>query len=137
CKTKSLANRRGRDWGLQDAETNLSPVSRPVLVQCHADRLVIVPEDRTQQPMITPLDDLAEDSIDEFVINVWKHTRQWGIAGRGLFWKPTLLMDVAPGGDERFAEIQALLADSGLDVRQRNRRAASAAAPGTTPGTRR
>jgi hypothetical protein len=131
CKPEAIARRRGRDWGLQNAENTESPLTRPILVQCYPDRLVIVPEDRTQQAMITPLDGEAENTIDEFVINVWKHTRHWGIPGRGLFWKPTLVMDVAPGGDARFAEIQALLDDSGLDVQRRNRRGANASTPPT------
>jgi hypothetical protein len=126
-KTQSLAQRRGRDWGLQDAENHMAPVTRPVLVQCYADKLVIVPEDRTQQALVTSLDGAAENNIDEFVVNVWKHTKQWGIAGKGLFWKPTLVMDVAPGGNDRFSELQALLADSGLDVRRRSARGATAA----------
>jgi hypothetical protein len=127
-KTQSLAKRRGRDWGLQDAEDHMSPVTRPVLVRCYSDRLVIVPEDRTRQAMVTPLGGAAAENIDEFVVNVWKHTKQWGTAGKGLFWKPTLVMDVAPGGNDRYTEIQELLADSGLDVRRRNVRGAATAA---------
>jgi hypothetical protein len=136
-KTQSIAKRRGRDWGLQDAQDHMSPVTRPVLVQCYPDKLVIVPEDRTQQALVTSLDGAAEKDIDEFVVNVWKHTKLWGIAGKGLFWKPTLVMDVAPGGDQRFSEIQALLADSGLDVKRRNTRgAATATAPSSSNGRR-
>jgi hypothetical protein len=136
-KKQSLAKRRGRDWGLQDAENHMSPVTRPVLVQCYANKLVIVPEDRTQQALVTSLDGAADDDVDAFVVNVWKHTKAWGIAGKGMFWKPTLVMDVAPGGDSRFAEIQALLADSGIDVRRRNARgAASAGAPSSSKSRR-
>jgi hypothetical protein len=45
--------------------------------------------------------------------------KSWGIAGKGLYWRPTLLMEVKPGAADRYAEVKALLADSGLDVHER------------------
>jgi hypothetical protein len=97
----------------------MAPVTRPILVRCEADRLTIVPEDRHQQAKVTPLGDEARDNMDEFVSHVWQHMKGWGIAGRGMYWRPTLVMDVAPGAADRYAEVKTLLADSGLEVRER------------------
>ena len=118
-KLASIASFRGRDWGLPDAGAGMTPVTRPIAVECHTDRLVILPEDRGQAPRVTRLDEDARANIDEFVSNVWRHMKGWGIAGRGLYWRPTLLVSVGPGAADRVAELEALLADSGLDVRLR------------------
>ena len=56
--------------------------------------------------------------MDEFVSDVWQHMKAWGIAGKGLYWRPTLLMDIQPGAADRYAEVKALLEDSGLDVHE-------------------
>jgi hypothetical protein len=129
-KTTSLAKVRGRDWGLPDAGAGMAPATRPILVECHHDRLVIVPDEPGTDPKVTRLGDETRENIDEFVSDVWQHMRGWGIAGRGLYWRPTLAMAVEPGAADRYAEIKALLADSGLDVRERRPRAAT-----TSPST--
>jgi hypothetical protein len=70
--------------------------------------------------------------MDELVSSVWEHMRSWGTAGRRLYWRPLLSMQVQPGGAARYAEIEALLADSGIDVEQRQPRA-TPGRTGTTP----
>ena len=124
-QTCSIADARGTGWGLPDAVGELTGATRPILVECYQDRLVIVPEMRGQTPKVTLLDIEARDSMDEFVSNVWRHMNSWGIAGRGLYWRPTLVMAVDPDATDRYAEIKLLLADSGLDVRARRPSAAS------------
>ncbi len=124
-KSHSLAKTRGRDWGLPDAGAGMSPVTRMILVRCDNDRLVIVPEDRRTQPQETRLGATAQENIDEFVSDVWQYMKSWGIAGRGFYWRPTLIVEVAPGAERRFAEVKGLLDDSGLEVRERVSRAAT------------
>jgi hypothetical protein len=55
-------------------------------------------------------------SIDVLVSDVWEHIDAWGIAGRGMYWKPVLQMSVAPGAEQRFNDLSALLTGSGLAV---------------------
>ena len=43
----------------------------------------------------------------------------WGIAGRGLYWKPVLNLYVNPGGERRAAELEVLLERSGLEIQQK------------------
>jgi hypothetical protein len=131
-KPKSMATTRGKDWGLSGSGVGAVAASRPILVQCYPNQLVLVPESRNQVAKQIPLGEHTQDSMDEFVSSVWDHMKVWGKAGRGLYWRPTLVIDVAPGGEARFAEIQSLLANSGLDVSRRNVPAATrppAAAP--------
>ncbi len=128
-KTDSLAKTRGRDWGLPDGGSGVAPATRPILVECHNDRLVIVPEDRNHDPKVVRMGTQAQETIDEFVSDVWQHMKGWGIAGKGLYWRPTLVMDVKPGAADRYAEVKALLSDSGLDVHERQPRAATQTPP--------
>jgi hypothetical protein len=129
-KSASMASTRGSDWGLPESSAGAVAATRPVLVECYADRLFVLPESRGMPPEEIRLTARTEDSMDELVSAVWDHMKSWGKAGKGLYWRPTLSMNVQPGAANRFAEIQALLADSGLDVHQRQRR--PAAAPATT-----
>ena len=58
-------------------------------------------------------------SINAFISAIWGHIEGWGIAGRGMYWRPVLQVRVAPGGEERFADLAALLDGSGLTVKRR------------------
>ena len=65
-----------------------------------------------------PLNQHTEDAVDELVSSVWQQMKQWGAAGKGLYWKPTLMLRVAPEARSRFEELQTLLADSGLGIEE-------------------
>ena len=65
-----------------------------------------------------PLNQNTEDAVDELVSSVWQQMKLWGAAGKGLYWKPTLSMRVAPDARSRFDELQTLLADSGLEFKE-------------------
>ena len=114
-----MAKTRGRDWGLPDAGMGTAAATRPILIECHNDRLVIQPESRNELPKEVRMGPKAQENMDEFVADVWQHMKGWGTAGKGLYWRPTLVMDVKPGAADRYAEVKALLADSGMDVHER------------------
>lgn len=137
---RSMSAARGNDWGLSGSSVGAVAASRPILVQCYPNRLVLVPESRDQLAKEIQLGEYTQDSMDDFVSSVWDYMEVWGKAGRGLYWRPTLVIDVAPGGEQRFAEIQSLLAGSGLDVSRRNVPATAqqpAAQPPAASGNRR
>lgn len=124
---RSLASTRGHDWGLPDSGVGAVAATRPILVACYPDRLVVVPEASGQRAKEIRLSAQTRDSMDELVSAVWEHMKDWGKAGKGLYWRPTLTMDVKPGAEGRYAEIQSLMADSGLDVTPRQPPAAAGA----------
>lgn len=116
----SLADRRGKNWGLPDTVRSAVPITRPLRIDCTSDRLVVRSEENAARgAKVVPLKEKTEDSIEELVSIVWEHIDKWGSAGRGMYWRPILSVDVQPGGAARFADLQILLADSGLDVRAR------------------
>ena len=133
-KPHSIASTRGHGWGLPQSGIGAVAATRPILIDCYPDRLVIVPESQGQAPKEIRLQAQIRDSMDELVSAVWEHMQAWGKAGRGLYWRPALTIDVKPGAAGRYAEIEALLADSGLDVEQRHPRALRRS--GTRPPTR-
>jgi hypothetical protein len=109
---------RGKNWALPDANNRAVAITRTVRVVCQDDRYVIV-ADRAQETNRTiMLKPRTGESIDEFVSNLWDHMKTWGIAGNGLFWRPVLVLQVNPGGEGRARDLAALLADSGVEVRE-------------------
>jgi hypothetical protein len=112
----SLAATRGQDWALPGAARGSVAITRPIRVHCHPDRLVIVPEAGLGGGKTVPLGQHTEEAIDEFVSAVWEYMELWGIAGRGMYWRPVLHVDVGPGAERRFEQISILLEGSGLAV---------------------
>lgn len=118
---QSLAETRGRNWGLPDANRTAVAITRPIRVECHSDRLVIVPEAGLGERRTIPLAGGTAGSIDSFVSSVWDYMEAWGRAGRGMYWRPILNVYLGAGADPRMAELEALLDDSGLIVTQAGR----------------
>jgi hypothetical protein len=113
---KRGGGQRPPGWGLPDAPETSTSVSRPVVIECWSDKLAIIGDD-------------GKSISKQLVSSVLQHTKQWGAAGKGLYWKPTLSMRVAPEGRARFAELQTLLADSGLDVKESTHKPSIAGKP--------
>ena len=113
---KSLAAKRGADWGLRDSARGSVGVTRPIRIECYADRLVVVSERDPAASKVIALGPRADRSIDALISAVWEHMETWGIAGRGMYWRPLLQVQVAPDAERRFAELSALLEGSGLMV---------------------
>jgi hypothetical protein len=120
-KPQSLAALRGRNWGLPDATGSAVPITRPIRVECFADRLALVPEKGLADRQEIPLGGDLESSIDSFVSAIWDYMDTWGKAGRGMYWRPILNVYTGLGGEIRAVELEALLKDSGLDVHQAGR----------------
>jgi hypothetical protein len=117
-----LSKTRGRDWGLKDAAAGATPYTRPITVQCHADKLVLPPERGSDQPAVTiPMAGATRSAIDPFMQAVWKRTDAWGLAGSHAYWKPVLKVQVEPGAEDRFVDFQQLLDGSGLVIERKTR----------------
>jgi hypothetical protein len=116
---KNLASKRGRDWGLPDAAGGSVPITRPIKVECKPDQLVILPDAGRSESETIALESRTGASIDAFISAIWEHMDTWGIAGRGMYWRPVLNVYVAPGAEKRFADLQSLLQGSGLSVERK------------------
>jgi hypothetical protein len=124
-----MADRRGKNWGLPEEARHAVPIQRPVRVECLPDRLVLRSEQLPSQTQEIPLTEHTEDSVEDLVAAVWNRVDTWGSAGRGMYWRPQLTVDVAPGAEGRYSDLKTLLADSGLEVKPAEKTPAQVARP--------
>lgn len=116
----SMALTKGPNWALPDSTATATGITRPIIVHCYPDRLVVIPDRRdTRDPQTVSLDGATRDAMEAFVSAIWTHMERWGMAVASGYWKPTLKVTVFPGAETRFWELQALLAGSGIDVERR------------------
>jgi hypothetical protein len=114
----SLAEKRGRDWALRNAAHGSVPITRPIRMECYADRLVILPEPGAAAAAPIPFEGRTGRCVDRLISAAWDHMEGWGIAGKGMYWRPVLRIRVAPGGEQRFDELSSLLEGSGFSVQR-------------------
>ena len=115
-REKSPIDKRGEDWGLRNAANGSAGVTRPIRVECYHDRLVVVSERGPIYNGQVAIGPRMASSIDPFISAIWEHMDAWGIAGRGMYWRPVLEIKVAPDAEQRFSDLNALLTGSGLTV---------------------
>jgi hypothetical protein len=115
-KKGDSAKYRAQDWGLKDTAHGSVPITRPVVIECQSDRLLLLPERGKGGNPVAVMASGTQSSIDDLVSAIWDRMGQWGMAGRGMYWRPVLHVRVAPGGEQRFSDLQVLLEGSGLDV---------------------
>jgi hypothetical protein len=115
---ESLAKTRGRNWGLPHAAEGSVAITSPIRVDCHPDKLVLVPERGLGTNKVVPLGPVTQDALDAFVAAIWQYIERWGSAGRGMYWRPVLNVHVAPNAEARYDELAILLEGSGLEVRR-------------------
>jgi len=116
------------DWALPGRHAQAVAVSRPVSVMVRADRFELLPE-QGRGSRVIPLGPRTETAIDDFVGALRKEMNEWGIAGNGLYWKPVLMLHVAPDGYRRAADLKRLLDGSGIGVRHTKTSPASPSRP--------
>ena len=122
---KSGPPRKSRlpNWAIPQAKVNSIGVTRPIQVAVLPDRLVIVPERgddrRPQEFSISP--HLSTTEVDAFVAGVQKEMQGWGLAVKNGYWKPQLIMDVAPTAEQQCAELQTALQNSGFEMQRKLR----------------
>jgi hypothetical protein len=58
-------------------------------------------------------------AIDPLVTGIWEQMDAWGMAGKGMYWRPLLSIYIAPGAEQRFQDLDRLLQGSGLIVQKK------------------
>ena len=72
---------------------------------------------RSAQATRVSLEQHSDRVLEEFVTAVRRRIDQWGLAGRGMVWRPVLNLRVAPGAEHQARKLARALEDSGIDVR--------------------
>lgn len=112
---ESMASKRGKNWGLPEEARRSTPLTRPIQIYCSGNQLTILSDKGIPDKQIV-MEGPTENSVDTLVSNVWDQVTTWGIAGRGMYWKPKLVVHVSPDGAQRFNDLKQLLEGSGLEV---------------------
>jgi hypothetical protein len=133
---RSLAEKRGSDWALRDAARGSVGVTRPIRVECYADRLIVVSDRGPGGNKVIPMGPRTELAVDALISSTWECMDSWGMAGRGMYWKPVLQFNVTPDAEQRFTELSALLDGSGLTVQRKASVGSQRTAAGGSPGIR-
>jgi hypothetical protein len=109
---------RGKDWALGQKPPKAVPVRRTIRVAVQKDQLLISPDagPATAGKVVAMKGDTVE-SVDEFVKQVRDHIDGWGIAGTNLYWRPVVVLTVAPDAHQRASDLERLLKNSGLELR--------------------
>jgi len=115
----SAAEKRGAHWANAEASHRSSAITRPIQVVVRPDELNIVSDDGRagQKPQAISFHQPTDRVLDQLAAAVQQHIKEWGLAGQGMYWRPTLVLQVAPGADRHAIRLNDLLKDSGVDVR--------------------
>ena len=119
----SLASSRGANWASMATRDRPVPLSRPVQIECDANELRILDGSRRRVVVKrVPLGARTADAVDPLLFAVREHVASWGIAGDRMYWNPRLVLSATPQGAGRRADLEALLAGSGLVTARRDER---------------
>lgn len=122
-RSSSNSQAKGKNWGLPEAQRHVSGVTRPIGVTILKDKLILQPERADQRrPQEIPLSpEMSPKELETLVSGVQRQMRSWGIALDGGYWRPALSVEVQPGAEDRFAELQSALQGSGIEVQRKIR----------------
>lgn len=110
---------RGKDWALKQKPPKSVPVRRTVRVTVEKNQVAIMSDSgpTTAPEKVIPMPGDTVESVDEFVKHVRDHIDGWGIAGTNLYWRPVIVLNVGPDGQQRAADLTRLLKNSGLEIK--------------------
>ena len=122
-RTEDLANPGRPGWALPRdvARSNGNEILRTIRAESRRDRFILLPSNRRSSPeMFGVFDRDARRASLELATAVRDRVDQWGAALPGGRWQPVLEVDVQPGGEVRFQQLQMILRDSGVKVVPKN-----------------
>jgi hypothetical protein len=117
---QNAAAKRGANWANADASRRASAITRPIQVVVQTDQLNVMPTDdgsgAAAKPAVVSFEQPTDRVLDELAAVLQQHIKEWGLAGQGMYWRPTLVLTVAPGAERHAIRLNDLLKDSGVDV---------------------
>ncbi len=115
----SIADSRGVNWANVEASRRASAITRPIRVQVSAEQIDVLADavaagsDAQSVSFHQPVDRV----MDQLAGAVQSRIQDWGLAGDGMYWRPTLVLSVAPGAERQARRLSELLENSGIDVK--------------------
>ena len=115
--------RQGADWALPQnlARGGGNSIVRTIRVQCFPDRLVLLGSTRDGSPAeaFGILDRDMNRATIELASAVRDRIARWGASLPGGRWQPRLDVEVMPGAEDRFYQLQRMMAGGGVEVEGR------------------
>ena len=115
---ESLSGKRGKEWALPSKAKGSTAYRRPVRIYLANESMIIESDSNSNRRLEIQFNDNAVQAIDSLVDAIWKRIDSWGVAGVGAHWQPDLDVVVLPGGARRFGQIESLLKNSGLGLKE-------------------
>jgi hypothetical protein len=115
----SLAQSRGSNWASLASRDRPIPLNRPIQIECAAGEFRIYDDAGRRIVTRIPIDGMTATAVDPLVKAVHDRVGTWGLAGDRMYWKPQLFLSETPDGAGRRADLERLLADSGIETLRR------------------
>lgn len=109
---ESIASRKGEGWAVGGPQGGSIAVRREVRVKLSRDLMKLAASGKE-----IPLDRGSLPAMEKLAKEIQTQIKGWGVAGRGMHWRPSLVFEVEPTAEERYLEIDQLLVGSGMEVR--------------------
>jgi hypothetical protein len=114
----SAAETRGVNWANAQASRKAAAITRPIKVQVSREQLLVLDaEGRPIDDGTVSFQQPVDGVMDQLGAAIQRQIADWGIAGDGMYWRPTLVVAVTPGADRQAQRLAELLDNSGVDVR--------------------
>ena len=121
-QTASAAQSRGANWANEAATRRASAISRPIRVVVNPEQIDVMPTNQGGSGPVGPPTAITfhqptDKVLDQLAAAVKERMNDWGLAGHNMYWRPTLVLQVAPGAEQHAIRLNDLLRDSGIDVK--------------------
>jgi hypothetical protein len=116
---KSRVKRGSKDWALPPEVAAMvgTLMVRTIRVECYDDRLVLLPEGGKGATNVYGFSDGDMDRASlDLATAIRDRVERWGAGMPGGRWQPLLEVDVRPGGEMRYLQLQRLMSGSGVNV---------------------
>lgn len=99
---------------------NAVPMQRPIKLVVRNDQFALMPSrhvsDSTVKAVTISTNQSNRDIGEQLQAALRAHMVEWGIAGRGLYWKPVFWLEVEADATQNAVRLAKLLTQSGLKV---------------------
>lgn len=114
------AARRGANWAVAKPSGGAVAMRRPIRVVVAPGQLSVLPSrhriDGAGQAKVISLEEPPRRVLDQFSRAIRDHMAEWGLAGRGMHWRPVLVLEVRGDADEQARQLARALERGGVDV---------------------
>lgn len=115
--TQPVASQRGAGWAWSPGRNSRTAVVRAIRLQCYDDRWELLADrGMKQNPISIEYRGTPEQRAEELARQIQRRVDSWGIALAGGYWKPALIVELRTRTTWRFAELERLMQDSGIEV---------------------